>query len=246
MSNVLTDRAPDPRHAAELLNLLRDRYLKIIGVARECPPGRNVYGSPEADEQWRQWRADWEERLRGLQEPYADALDELRTLTEGLLNAAALLALRGSPLNLSELRRILTILPFCKDGFAPFPDIDEALSQLDDLERRLRLAGSVTTDGNGSPPQGEPDWRMIEQQHGPSRMTHVDMAERFGVDPEALRGRLRRWREDNPGQSGKGWWETPDRGPRDPGHTYLVSAVLPIVRKLHASGIASGERPAKK
>lgn len=68
-----------------------------------------------------------------------------------------------------------------------------------------------------------------------------DLAVKYDVDSEALRKRLDRWRRQN----FNGWRElhSSDRGPRDPRFLYEESAVLFIVKAMHA---ASDERPAKK
>jgi hypothetical protein len=62
------------------------------------------------------------------------------------------------------------------------------------------------------------------------------LAAKYGVPQPALEKRLERWRNAHPQESGKGWIEAPDRGPRQPKYLYRVSAVLPIIEDLKASG----------
>lgn len=74
-------------------------------------------------------------------------------------------------------------------------------------------------------------------------MLHVAaLAEMFGVDPEALRKRLERWRDKN--QSG--WIEAANPVSREPKYLYQVGTVRPIAMQLRASAEASVNRPTKK
>jgi hypothetical protein len=54
-----------------------------------------------------------------------------------------------------------------------------------------------------------------------ARMTHVELAEQFGLDPEALRKRLDRWRKHN----GTGWEELKDVRHKQPRYVYEMRAV---------------------
>ena len=56
---VLAADAPGNRTAGHLHNIA----FRIRMVNTETPPGP-LYGSPEADERWRQYKADRDERLR--------------------------------------------------------------------------------------------------------------------------------------------------------------------------------------
>jgi hypothetical protein len=67
-----------------------------------------------------------------------------------------------------------------------------------------------------------------------------DLASRFGVDPEAVRKRLDRWRKG----THDGWSEVTDRKPREPKYLFRFSAVSAILKEM-ASGETSSERPAK-
>ncbi|GMV79774.1 MAG: hypothetical protein AMXMBFR7_09580 [Planctomycetota bacterium] len=68
----------------------------------------------------------------------------------------------------------------------------------------------------------------------------TDLAMRHGLDSEALRKRLERWRKEN----GEGWIETPNRKSRQPAATYQESAVWAVLKALKARKETSSERPA--
>jgi hypothetical protein len=52
-------------------------------------------------------------------------------------------------------------------------------------------------------------------------MNHVDLANKLGIDREALRKRLQRWRRDNM----DGWQEIADAKAREPRYLYRVGAI---------------------
>jgi hypothetical protein len=72
-------------------------------------------------------------------------------------------------------------------------------------------------------------------------MTHTDIAKRHGVDAEALRKRLDRYRARNH----NGWREVDGARPNEPKYLYHYGTVEPIAEKLKASGETSGKRPAR-
>jgi hypothetical protein len=72
--------------------------------------------------------------------------------------------------------------------------------------------------------------------------TATDLARLFGVEGDALRQRLNRWRKKNDG----GWKEVTDRKPREPKYLYRDGAVRSIVGSLKTSSEPSSEQPAKK
>lgn len=67
-------------------------------------------------------------------------------------------------------------------------------------------------------------------------LSSSDLAKQYGVDAEALRKRLDRWRKTNE----SGWREVTDRRPREPKFLYQVAAVLAVIRELQSSGGTSG------
>lgn len=67
-----------------------------------------------------------------------------------------------------------------------------------------------------------------------------DLAARHGVDQEALRKRLDRFRRQSFGP--QSWIENAERGPRDPKYLYSMEAAAPIIESLKARK-ASAERP---
>jgi len=67
--------------------------------------------------------------------------------------------------------------------------------------------------------------------------THAALANAFGVDSEALRKRLDRYRKNNL----DGWEKKQDSRPREAKYLYKMAAVRPLIEDLRASG----ERPAK-
>jgi hypothetical protein len=75
----------------------------------------------------------------------------------------------------------------------------------------------------------------------------ADLAGMAGVDPEALRKRLDRWRRKNPGGE---FIQNTERRSREPGYLYSRDAVIPVIEALKTcigtSGIASAKRPAKE
>lgn len=68
---------------------------------------------------------------------------------------------------------------------------------------------------------------VTEQLSGDELLSSRQLAERFGRDPQALKQRLRRWREKHAGSTD--WVENTERGPRDPQFLYRLSAVRHIV-----------------
>lgn len=86
----------------------------------------------------------------------------------------------------------------------------------------------------GSPAEvdGEPvDAIRIVESGDQAWWTHVDLAKKHGVDREALRQRLNRFRE----RSENGWKETDNCRPREPKYLYRSSAVMHIIEDLRAS-----------
>jgi len=68
-----------------------------------------------------------------------------------------------------------------------------------------------------------------------------ELAEHFGLPQNALRKRLDRWREQNPGHDG--WLEHPERKPREQKYLYRPTAVMkPVIEPLLAKAKkATGE-----
>lgn len=91
---------------------------------------------------------------------------------------------------------------------------------------------------------------ILDREHGPSHVNVDDdamlpsarLAELFGVDAEALRKRLERWRKSH----GDGWIENTERNSRQPQYLYRVGAVRSVIGAMKGSGGASTERPAPK
>ena len=70
----------------------------------------------------------------------------------------------------------------------------------------------------------------------------TNIASRYHLKLETLRGRLRTWQKKNPSSVGKDWAEVNDRGPREGRYFFQLGAVMHIVEALKLSG----KRPAKK
>jgi hypothetical protein len=81
--------------------------------------------------------------------------------------------------------------------------------------------------------------------------THQELAAEYGLDPEATRNALNRWRKANAG--GDGFIENRDRRPNEPQFFYDRVAVAPILNRLKMLATrreirrakSSGERPAR-
>lgn len=71
---------------------------------------------------------------------------------------------------------------------------------------------------------------------GTGSFSPAELAAEYGVDAEALRKRLERFRK----QSHIGWIEVANRGHREPRFRYKPEAIMHIVRKLQASARMSG------
>jgi hypothetical protein len=71
-------------------------------------------------------------------------------------------------------------------------------------------------------------------------LSHVDLAIRYGRDPEATRKMLDRWRKRN----GDGWHEVDNRKQNEPKYLYRLSAVRTLFEE-RPSGNVSGDRPAE-
>jgi hypothetical protein len=74
-------------------------------------------------------------------------------------------------------------------------------------------------------------WRALDKDPGGSiegnaYFSPKELAQRYGVNQDALRKRLERWRKQNPDG---GWIENENRGGRDPKYIYLESAVRDII-----------------
>jgi hypothetical protein len=71
-------------------------------------------------------------------------------------------------------------------------------------------------------------------------LSHIDLATRYGRDPEATRKMLDRWRKRN----GDGWHEVDNRRQNEPKYLYRLSAVRTLFEE-RPSGNVSGNRPAE-
>jgi hypothetical protein len=105
----------------------------------------------------------------------------------------------------------------------------------------LHVGGKVIAGGRGN---AEDATKGVSPSEVSDRewLTCPDLASRFQVDQEALRGRLKTFMKMNQTD----WNEITERHSREPRYFYRVSAVLPIIKKLKTSaGRISGECPAK-
>lgn len=101
------------------------------------------------------------------------------------------------------------------------------------------FAEAFHTTGAAPPAEAPPAHPEVQDE---ALMTPATMAETFGVNAEALRSRLNRWRKKNH----DGWIENKERGPRQPQYLYRVGAVRHLIDALQATGETTGQRPAKK
>lgn len=103
-------------------------------------------------------------------------------------------------------------------------------------------------DGRDAPP-GSPEAtsrpaasRSFADAHDDSLLSPVRLAAAFGVNADALRTRLNRWRR----RHHEGWIENTERGPREPQYLYRVGTVRHIIRALQATSETTSQRPARK
>jgi len=115
----------------------------------------------------------------------------------------------------------------------------------DDIEtedkQRLALSPSAKQGETASESSNKRPESEQPRPDGPEMLSSPDLADRYNVNPEALRKRLERWMPTHQ----EDWKEITDRRPREPKYLYRVFAVLPIIKELQASGQPSGERPAE-
>jgi hypothetical protein len=69
----------------------------------------------------------------------------------------------------------------------------------------------------------------LERLADEARMTHLDLAEKLGLDAERLRSRLDRWRNKNLGSDG--WNQVGDRKARQPTYLYRVGNIRGVLKK---------------
>ena len=103
-------------------------------------------------------------------------------------------------------------------------------------------------DGRDAPP-GSPEAtlrpdasRSLADAHDDSLLSPVGLAAAFGVNADALRTRLNRWRR----RHHEGWIENTERGPREPRYLYGLGAVRHIIRALQATSETTSQRPARR
>jgi hypothetical protein len=77
----------------------------------------------------------------------------------------------------------------------------------------------------------------IEAESNTGFLTSTQLAKKHRVNAEALRKRLERWKRTHPDD----WQEVANRRSKEAQYLFRESAVLPIIKKLKASG----KRPAK-
>ncbi len=74
----------------------------------------------------------------------------------------------------------------------------------------------------------------------PIRLSAPELAERFGVPPEALRKALERYRQANPD---KGYIEASDRGRKEPKYVYDLAAVLHVIEGVKGRATKEDDKP---
>lgn len=84
----------------------------------------------------------------------------------------------------------------------------------------------------------QPDWQKIASEEGDARMSATEIARRFGVNTEALEGRLRRWRRNHD----EGWQELDNASRNLARILYQLRAVLPVVKELHKRQTSAGQK----
>ncbi len=77
------------------------------------------------------------------------------------------------------------------------------------------------------------------RRYGDAALSCPDIAAQCGVNEDALRRRLERWRRDHD----QGWHEVQNHGPREPRYLYQVGAIADIIDDM-TSGETSAERSA--
>jgi hypothetical protein len=131
-------------------------------------------------------------------------------------------------------------------GIAEFAEPECTFQTNEQAELKLKLNGHSLP---GAAMQGEEPAvtalltsESTSTEKGQEWLSCADLALRYNVDQETLRGRLRTWMKRNE----KDWKEVTDCNPREPRYLYRVMAVLPIIEKLKAKAAKmSGQHPAK-
>lgn len=77
----------------------------------------------------------------------------------------------------------------------------------------------------------KPAGNSLELLPDDAMMTHVDIAKRLHLEPEALRKRLDRWRKAN----GDGWQETVEPKQNEPKYVYQIGRVRALLEEAVAS-----------
>jgi hypothetical protein len=110
-----------------------------------------------------------------------------------------------------------------EDFKRPTPPDDD---QIDELRTHLMQEIAVACSGEKSAPQF--DFGARNEGY----LSPADLANSNQVNVGTLESRLRRWRENNPQESGRGWFENQDASGRMPRYLYRASSVAAIVTSL--------------
>ena len=109
---------------------------------------------------------------------------------------------------------------------------DSLLQAIGSLADRLRDAVGIIESQQASPPQQVGGDEQAAPAYNPNHMASPrELAEQFGVKPETLRHRLRRWRENNPDSEDRGWAENIAASSTAPQYRYRIGHVLHLLHK---------------
>jgi hypothetical protein len=112
---------------------------------------------------------------------------------------------------------------------------------LADVEKDLMESGGKAAPGATEDPR-KPSKEAVPDVPPAATMSVTDLADRFGLDAEALRKRLERQRH----RDKTCFIENAQRTSKEPQFLYYVGKVKPIIDAMRASGKTSGKRPARK
>jgi hypothetical protein len=117
----------------------------------QLPSTYPIRNNPVAEEWWRNWEKERDQKLGELRRPYDEMGQGLDAMLDNLLDAAEMPSIRGDGLDISALRATTTMLRGYNSISSPLPPLhfDPLLINLEKLQRRLRILA------NESRPKGK-------------------------------------------------------------------------------------------